>query len=90
MSGFGGAMDKFAAERNTEKLCIRYVSGPRKQNLFSFSDFPKPATIRICSFRSWRLNAKVRSILTWALGGITFYSAHRAHPVRGKGEAHLN
>ena len=41
------AMNQFAAEWKAQKLSIRYVSGPRNQNFFSFSDFREPATIRI-------------------------------------------
>jgi hypothetical protein len=35
-------MDQFAAERNAEKLCIRYVSGRRKQNFFALNNFREP------------------------------------------------
>src|SRR5260370_32346111 len=31
--GLHSAMDQFAAERNAEKLCIRYVSGPCNQSM---------------------------------------------------------
>ena len=40
--GLHSAMDQFAAERNAQKLCIRYVSGPRNQNFFPFSNFCEP------------------------------------------------
>ncbi len=48
--GSHSAMDQLAAERNAQKLSIRYVSGPRNQKFFPFSNFLNPATIRIDNF----------------------------------------
>jgi hypothetical protein len=35
----GSAMDQFAAKRNAQELCIRFVSGPRNQKLLLFQQF---------------------------------------------------
>jgi hypothetical protein len=60
MEDLENAMNQFAAERYAQRLCIRYVSGPRNQKLFSIQQVPRtlqPSELTIgayCSFRMGR------------------------------------
>jgi hypothetical protein len=58
--GLRGVVEQFAAERNAQELCIRYVSGPRNQKIFPSSIPAKPATIRIDNFE-FQSNASERT-----------------------------
>jgi hypothetical protein len=42
IGGLTAAMDQFASKWNCEELSIRYVSGLRNQNFFSFNNFREP------------------------------------------------
>jgi hypothetical protein len=75
-----GVVNQFAAERNTQELSIRYVSGLCNQKPFAAISSEYPATIRIDSRPSQHLDVATPKTQSDAIDG--FSQAHLSVPIR--------